>query len=95
MQQDTTEKIIELARLLVLRMERLSADSTWAHQASGYRGALIKGIERVQGGETTDIQQLNWLIEQGFLLIQEAARELTDLHPVLEELRSLMDNSKP
>jgi hypothetical protein len=79
---------IELARLLVQRLERLSADSTWAHQASGYRGALLKCIEEIEnsGDRLETRQRLFFLSCKGFELLEKAAVELTGLHPVLIEM---------
>jgi hypothetical protein len=36
---------LQTAALLVARLERLPADSHWAHQASGVRGALLRCLE--------------------------------------------------
>ena len=33
------------AKLLVSRLERISADSIWAHKVSGIRGSLLKILE--------------------------------------------------
>ena len=35
---------VDLARQLASRLERLSADSVWAHRASGVRGALLRWL---------------------------------------------------
>ena len=43
-------KYLELLKRLVDRLERLSADSTYAHQASGLRGTLLRYIERIETG---------------------------------------------
>ena len=37
--------IVHAARLLATRLERLSADSYWAHKASGLRGSLLRSLE--------------------------------------------------
>jgi hypothetical protein len=42
--------LIKLARLLVARLERLSADSIWAHRASGARGELLRWLEYCDAG---------------------------------------------
>ncbi len=60
-----------LARMLIARLERLSADSYWARQASGVRGSLLKLIE---AGDL-DSDQGTALIEQGFDYLEKAARE--------------------
>ena len=36
---------IDQALLLISRLERLSADSYWAHRASGLRGALLRSLD--------------------------------------------------
>lgn len=72
------------ARMVVQRLERLSADSRWSHSASGYRGSLIKTIERLEN--LPDVEQasaeeqalLDFLIAQGFDLLTKAAREIGD-----------------
>lgn len=65
------------ARLLVQRLERLSADSIWAHRASGVRASLHKALSRIEGEE--DLEELDPLITQGFDILQNAAREVPDL----------------
>ncbi len=42
---------LELLRLLVSRLERLSVDSRWARRASGLRGNIIKVLEEAEQGE--------------------------------------------
>jgi len=37
-----------LAHQLLVRLERLSADSYWAHRASGLRGSLLKCVEQIE-----------------------------------------------
>ena len=71
---------IDLARLLVERMERLSPDSIWARRSSGYRGALLKVVTRLEsdheGSLTTREQDLLYLervIPIGFALLERAA----------------------
>lgn len=72
------------ARMVVQRLERLSADSRWSHSASGYRGSLIKIIERLEGlpdmelASSDEQAQLDFLITQGFDLLVKAAREIGD-----------------
>jgi len=72
--------------LLVSRLERLSADSIWAHRVSGYRGALLRSIAKVNENdnsadpegwdETTELGYLGHLLAQGYVLLEKAAREL-------------------
>jgi hypothetical protein len=69
---------IEYARMLVARLERLSADSYWAHRSSGLRGSLLRALEQVEGGGSAEDlrQHLRVLIQQGSALLARAAREL-------------------
>jgi hypothetical protein len=39
---------LEQAVQLLARLERVSADSVWAHRSSGYRGSLLKWIDRAE-----------------------------------------------
>ena len=79
-----TEKRLELARLLVARLERLSADSRWAHRASGYRGALLDALDeqedlQTKGDPTAETQgqeRLVLLMKAGFDMLEKAAREI-------------------
>lgn len=72
------------ARMVVQRLERLSADSAWAHISSGYRGALIKSLdmlEHLPDPETAgaeEVARLDFLIGKGLELLAHAARELGD-----------------
>ena len=72
-----------LARRLIARLERLSADSYWAHRASGVRGALLRCLEQVERGTATGasnaaVQALERLVEQGFTILANAAREIEE-----------------
>ncbi len=58
-----------LAKLLLDRLERISADSSWAHQASGVRASIAKII--TQGDP--DLTQLSPLLDLGFLILENAA----------------------
>ena len=61
----------DLIEMLVARLERLSADSYWAHQASGVRGSLLRLIEN----DRLDSSQVTILVEKGFSFLEKAARE--------------------
>ncbi|UCD98618.1 MAG: hypothetical protein JSV42_16960 [Chloroflexota bacterium] len=61
----------DLVHLLIARLERLSADSYWAHQASGVRGSLLRMID---SGELHP-EQREKLIRSGFDFLEKAARE--------------------
>ncbi|RJP46345.1 MAG: hypothetical protein C4583_19030 [Anaerolineaceae bacterium] len=60
---------------LLARLERISADSHCAHLASGIRGALLRAQERLEAGRPLDERRLQRLIEGGFEILEDAARE--------------------
>lgn len=61
--------------ILLARLERISADSHCAHIASGIRGALLRAQERIEAGRPVDESRLRKLIQQGFDILEKAARE--------------------
>lgn len=65
--------------LLLERLERIHADSIWAHQASGVRGALMKMIQQMEAGHQTDQSAMMSLVSYGFQILEKAAREKTSL----------------
>jgi hypothetical protein len=72
-----------LAHQLLVRLERLSADSYWAHRASGLRGSLLKCVEQIETarGKNEAINGEMWekannLILVGFWILENAAREI-------------------
>jgi hypothetical protein len=77
--------LIEQARRLIYKLERISADSVWAHRSSGHRGALLKLLEKIESDSTnpgiTDAErQSDWirledLVESGTQFLERAARE--------------------
>jgi hypothetical protein len=77
------EQLLEQAKMLVSRIERISVDSNWARRSSGHRGTLLKWIEMVNQLETVQNQRLTpeeltafaKLIEIGYDFLSEAARE--------------------
>lgn len=79
------DRQISEARILVERLERLSADSYWAHQASGLRGALLRLIDLSESShaaptnqvsEITQASQLNRVMGRSFEILVRAAREM-------------------
>jgi hypothetical protein len=63
---------LDLLELLARRLERLSADSKWAHRASGIRGQMLRALEATEdGGQGTEE-----LIEAAFAILERAAREI-------------------
>ena len=80
---DESEQLIEFARLVIQRLERLPTDSTWARRSSGARGELLRWIEiyenRAPGGGTVferqELEALSRAIEFGFYLLKRAVEE--------------------
>ena len=70
------EQYLELVKRLVDRLERLSADSTYAHRASGLRGTLLRFIGRIEAGEATNSDDLDQQIGYGFEILNSAAKEI-------------------
>jgi hypothetical protein len=89
LEQNGIERQIVLARLLVTRLERLSADSYWAHQASGVRGSLLRALEQVSYGgftppaaDTAGLEnRLLALNEKGYTILVRAAIEKAPQRP--------------
>jgi len=77
---------IEQARRLVYLLERLPADSQWAHRASGVRGALLRAIQQADGGEVLgetgasqpDLLSVERLNEAGRAILVRAARDMIE-----------------
>ncbi|MEW6242143.1 MAG: hypothetical protein AB1564_15170 [Chloroflexota bacterium] len=67
----------DLLKLLIARLERLSADSVWAHRASGVRGALLRMQERLESGQPVEGPRATRLIRLGFQILEGAAKEKT------------------
>ena len=70
------DHLIFQAKILVQRLERLSADSIWAHRASGLRAALDKSLARIQVGGDYNPGDLETLIQRGFYTLEKAAQEI-------------------
>jgi hypothetical protein len=65
--------------LLLDRLERIHADSIWAHRASGVRGALMKMVQQMEAGQQADHSAMMRLVSYGFQILEKAAREKTSL----------------
>ena len=73
------EENLDLVRRLVDRLEHLSADSSYAHRASGLRGSLLRYIDRLETGEQLDSQELSnldQLLGYGFTILILSAEEI-------------------
>ena len=66
---------LELIRLLLARLERISVDSYWAHRASGVRGSLLRALEKLETGHPFQKSRLDALIANGFDILEKAAIE--------------------
>jgi len=66
---------LELIRLLVARLERISADSFWAHRASGVKGSLLRLLEKSEKGYPIRGVELRRMMDLGFLILEKAAKE--------------------
>ena len=79
-----TETLLNQAKSLISRLERISADSVWAHRSSGNRGALLRWIDRIEiasQGESQNpneksTERLEELIESSYVLLEKAAKEI-------------------
>lgn len=70
-------KSIRVTTLLLERLERIPADSVWAHRASGLRGSLLAIQEQLEDGQQVDDPAMKRLIAYGFQILENAAREKT------------------
>lgn len=82
MNSKATEHQQLLARVLLNRLEKISADSSWAHQASGIRASIAKKISRPRVFHNSfDHQDLEELLNMGFEILEKAAGEIPDDSP--------------
>ncbi len=71
------EEYIKLIKRLVDRLERLSADSVYAHKASGLRGSLLQAMSHMEEGlEDVNKKEVDELVDYGFDILKKAAREM-------------------
>ncbi len=70
------ESIRKKSQLLLDRLERISADSPWAHQASGIRASLAKCLAR----ENCSGDEIDQLLLLGYQILEEAAGEIPEEH---------------
>ncbi len=69
------EESFKLLRLLLFRLERISADSNWAHRASGVRGALLRMLEKAEKGQPVHWSEMKRMTSLGFDILEKAASE--------------------
>lgn len=76
---------IQLLRLLVSRLERLSVDSHWSRRASGLRGNIVKLLEEADSGKEVSPSRLDLLTESAFDILRRAALDIPDLEDLLRK----------
>lgn len=75
------QALLEQTRLVIERLERISADSIWARRASGHRGNLLKWMERLENSQNgapisePELERLQNLLYMSFNILENAARE--------------------
>lgn len=65
---------LQLIRMLSERLERISADSIWAHRASGVRGALLRTLDLLESGVQYDQKSFTNIISIALNILTRAAR---------------------
>ena len=75
---------IELLRMLVERLERLSVDSHWARRASGLRGNIIKVLEEYNSGQAVSHERVSALTQHAFEILRRAAQEIPDIEELIK-----------
>jgi len=74
--------LIGRTQLALHYLERLSADSAWAHRASGLRGSLWRALALPpEQRDDSYFARLAPLVETAFWLLEQAAREIPDPRP--------------
>ena len=66
---------LQLIRMLSERLERISADSVWAHRASGVRGRLVRELEKIETNRYIPAEETYKLIDASFYILEKAVRE--------------------
>ena len=69
------ESSLGLIRLLLARLERISADSYWAHRASGVRGGLLRAMEKIENHHPVSGVETKRLVNAGFEILRQAVEE--------------------
>ncbi|MFZ2098430.1 MAG: hypothetical protein WAV05_17500 [Anaerolineales bacterium] len=80
-EESSQVEYLALVKRLIDRLEHLSADSSFAHRASGLRGSLLRYMDRLETGERMDNQEqanLDQLLEYGFEILILSAKEMGD-----------------
>ena len=69
----------QLAKILLSRLEKISTDSPWAHQASGIRASIAKTLSQEKLFlNSAAARNLEGLLNLGFKILENAASEIPD-----------------
>jgi len=69
------EKTLSLTTLLIDRLERISADSVWAHKGSGVKGSLLRILGKSEKGYPIQQFKLKQMMDLSFFILEMAAKE--------------------
>lgn len=69
------DESLRTLHFLLLRLERISADSVVAHHASGVRGAMLRVVDTLEKRRRASDAEVRRLIENGYALLEKAAEE--------------------
>lgn len=75
----SSELVVRDIKLIINRLERLSTDSKFAHLASGYRGCLLRSLEKLNKQpnlSTEEFMYLNKIMDECFDILFAAAKEI-------------------
>lgn len=68
-----------MAKILLTRLEKISTDSLWAHQASGIRASIAKILSQEKLSLNNAANRgLEDLLKLGFEILEKAAKEIPD-----------------
>ena len=71
----------ELIEMLLSRLERVPADSFWAHRACGVRGSLLAALEGAEAGEAGDTRRLSNITREALRILENAANDWSRARP--------------
>ncbi len=74
MPSEELRDLLSFAKLVLDRLEKISADSPWAHRASGVRASLAKSLSNPR----PDLEALELLLVLGFEILEKAAAEIPE-----------------
>lgn len=73
------EILLERGDLALYYLERLSADSVWAHRASGLRGSLLQSMQLPEEEQDLDFfDLLRAQVDLAYWMLKKAAMEIPD-----------------